>query len=227
MKVSNKFHFRVKGRGKGKLRLNPYKLHKRSHHKLPKNIHYRSFLFGDFDGDGIKNIDDRLPFKKGENDRINPELKLSRELLDLEQLNRNANEVFESFKRRVNIEGGRVKHPISIIRKLRLKYVKDLTDLIGTTILVDTIKDIKPVVESLRRKFKIVEDKDYYASPRPPDKVYRGRHLIVMFKRHPIEVQIKTRRRSDFDKKLHYAYKQGKNLKRYKSISDTLFREGY
>jgi len=56
--------------------------------KKRKIITNKKFLYGDFDKDKIKNIDDRYPYKKARNKKIhrmNPELKLSSELRNIEK----------------------------------------------------------------------------------------------------------------------------------------------
>jgi hypothetical protein len=81
--------------------------------KVPKETTQREYIYGDFDKDGIKNIDDLHPFRKDtkeelENEEKNPEfwkksqlhggeVKLSNELHALERYNNKFSQPLKRF----------------------------------------------------------------------------------------------------------------------------------
>ena len=188
----------------------------------------RKFLYGDFDKDEVKNVDDKFPFRKApkrESHRVDSELLLSDELKALERLHKDSHSTFKSFKREENVDFGRVKHPISILRKLRLKYSDNLTDVIGTTIVCRDRREVLLTFNRLKRKYKVLGERNFYYNPKGG--VYRAKHLIVEHKGKPVEIIIVSEPMARLKDRMHKDYKQGKDLRKYKAESERLYRLGY
>jgi hypothetical protein len=170
------------------------------------------FLFSDYDDDGVPNIDDKNPFDAGKPDeeRINNEILLARELKRLGQTSRKHRKLYEEFKGdfQYQIDSGRVKQPESILRKLRKKHMDSITDIIGVTVLVEDKEKVKEVAQNIKKKHEVIKYKDYYKNPKQD--FYRAIHVIIEYKGEEVEIQIKTPEQFKLHKKAHERYKQGK-----------------
>jgi len=190
--------------------------------KIYDKDNYRS-IFGDFDKDGIKNVDDPNPYKSGDKRSIE-QVKFSEVLENVienqKQVRKPMYEIVERLKK-IAPKGSKIiartKSPYSILNKLVNKKmnnldttregdVEGLTDLIGTTILVDNFRSL----EALKNKIlngaigEIFEFKDYYENPKAG---YMAYHFITLFEGVAVEVQIKTKRMKLLNQASHFAYK--------------------
>ena len=176
-------------------------------------------IFGDFDKDGVVNIDDAFPNNKNRKKTVE-DIQLApiiNNLLTLKtkldsSMNVAVNELKEKSPKTANIYA-RTKTPYSIIKKLVDKRLLDekkgLQDLIGTTIAVDTYAQLK----SLKKKIdngllgEIFDYDDFYKNPNAG---YMAYHYII---RSPenllIEVQLKTKRMKSLNEISHEFYKKG------------------
>ena len=200
-KVTVKRHYRGEGERKKPIR-------------KPRNIKRvtttnRQFLYGDFDRDKTKNIDDVRPYdptKKGSKE----EILLSDELQNLENYRESfegtTEEMAKDFEKKGYMIKHRVKSPYSIINKLRRKYLDSVQDIGGVLILVDTKDQAKKAARYVESKYNIIDKDDYYKTPKQG---YEAIHFNVIFKDNIHEIQIKTK--DDFKKHLawHLAYKKG------------------
>ena len=185
---------------------------------------YRGAL-GDFDKDGVPNIDDAKPLTKtGKQERVE-QVELSKtfeRLLKLKsQLDSTMNVAIDELDE-VAPDGAeiyaRTKTPYSILKKLVEKRLTDknkgLTDLVGTTIAVDDYKDLRKVDKEIKNGAigKVVEREDMYDSPKGG---YRAVHYLVEADGYIIEVQLKTKRQKDVNVLSHNPYKKGTINKEY------------
>ena len=180
---------------------------------------------GDFDKDGVPNIDDAKPLTKtGKVERVE-QVELSKtfeRLLKLKsQLDSTMNVAIDELDE-VAPDGAqiyaRTKTPYSILKKLVEKRLTDknkgLTDLVGTTIAVDDYKDLRTVDKEIQKGAigKVVEREDMYDSPKGG---YRAVHYLVEADGYIIEVQLKTKRQKDVNVLSHNPYKKGTINKKY------------
>jgi ppGpp synthetase/RelA/SpoT-type nucleotidyltranferase len=182
-------------------------------------------ILGDFDKDGVANIDDAKPLTKtGKIERVE-QVELSKtfeRLLKLKsQLDSTMNVAIDELDK-VAPDGAqiyaRTKTPYSIMKKLVEKRLTDknkgLTDLVGTTIAVDDYKDLVKVDKEIKKGAigKVVERENMYDSPKGG---YRAIHYLVEADGYIIEVQLKTKRQKDVNVLSHNPYKKGTINKKY------------
>ena len=169
----------------------------------------RQFLYGDFDRDKTRNIDDALPYdptQKGSTE----EILLSDEIQNLENYRESfegtTEEMAKDFEKKGYMIKHRVKTPYSIMNKLRRNYLDSIQDIGGVLILVDTKDQAKKAAKYVESKYNIIDKDDYYKTPKQG---YEAIHFNVIFKDNIHEIQIKTK--DDFKKHLawHLAYKKG------------------
>jgi len=174
---------------------------------------------GDFDNDGVANIDDARPLVNTGKKETVEQVELAKtfdKLLKLKSqldstMNVTVDELDEVAPKGAQIYA-RTKTPYSILNKLVEKRLLDknkgLTDLVGTTIAVDNYKDLRAVDSKIRGGAigKVVEIEDMYDTPKGG---YRAVHYLVESDGYIIEVQLKTKRQKDVNVISHNAYKKG------------------
>ena len=169
----------------------------------------RQFLYGDFDKDKTRNIDDLRPYDSKEKGSAE-EILLSDEIQNLENYRESfegtTEEMAKDFEKKGYMIKHRVKTPYSIMNKLRRKYLDSVQDIGGVLILVDTKDQAKKAAKYVESKYNIIDKDDYYKTPKQG---YEAIHFNVIFKDNIHEIQIKTK--DDFKKHLawHLAYKKG------------------
>lgn len=182
-------------------------------------------IFGDSDMDKIPNVDDPNPQKAGDKKSIE-QVKLSdvfERLLNVKEgLDVRMTNVVESMKEKAPSGSkifARTKTPYSIVNKLVNKRLGTLTDMIGTTIVVDNQQDLESLKDRVERgEFGQVLDFDnYYENPKAG---YRAYHFIVDAEGVPTEVQLKTNRQKALNQISHEPYKKEKlNAERLNELS--------
>lgn len=184
-------------------------------------------VFTDFDKDGVANLDDPNPLRKGDKTTVEERelTNVFQKLLDTK--NRLDDTMYDAVVDIKNISPkgsvvyARTKTPYSIINKLiekRLVVPKDpkkgLTDVIGTTIAVDSYKDLLEVRDKIEagKLYDVFEVEDFYENPNDG---YRAVHYLLMYKgkngQFPVELQLKTKRMKSINELSHSAY-AAKNL---------------
>lgn len=185
---------------------------------------YRGAL-GDFDADGIANIDDAKPLTNTGTQETVEQVQLSKtfnQLLKLKsQLNDTMNMTVDELDE-ISPSGAqiyaRTKTPYSILKKLVDKRLTNkelgLTDLVGTTVAVDDLKDLKRVDRAIKGGAlgKVVEREDMYANPKAG---YRAVHYLIEADDYIVEVQLKTKRQKELNVLSHDAYKSGNLNEKY------------
>ena len=180
---------------------------------------------GDFDNDGIANIDDAQPLTNTGDQKTVELVELSKtfnQLIKLKsQLNDTMNMTVDELDQ-IAPEGAqiyaRTKTPYSILKKLVDKRLTDkelgLTDLVGTTIAVDDLKDLKRADRAIKGGAvgKVIEREDMYLNPKGG---YRAVHYLIESDDFIIEVQLKTKRQKELNILSHEAYKSGNLNSKY------------
>jgi ppGpp synthetase/RelA/SpoT-type nucleotidyltranferase len=191
-------------------------------------------IYGDFDKDGLMNSDDPNPIKKGDKRRVEQLSfpKIFDNLLDTKgKLDSTMYDAVDTLKK-ITPDGGKIyartKTPYSIINKLidsRMIVSKDpkkgLTDMVGTTIVVDNVDDVMQVQKEIEsgalgeivpegydKNGNVILADDKYKNPKGG---YRAIHYIIMMDGIPVEVQLKTKRMKEINELAHPHYK-AKNL---------------
>ena len=169
----------------------------------------RQFLYGDFDKDKTRNIDDIRPYNPNIKESTE-EILLSDEIRTLENYRESFEGTTEEMAQALEKKGYEIKHrvktPYSIMNKLRRKYLDSVQDIGGVLILVDTKDQAKKAAKYVESNYNVIDKDDYYKTPKQG---YEAIHFNVIFKDNIHEIQIKTK--DDFKKHLawHLAYKKG------------------
>jgi len=173
-------------------------------------------IFQDYDKDGIQNVDELQP-RNPKIKELSDEPKLSKVFSHLLNIKNQLDDDMYSFVKHLqNIsEDGnkiyaRTKTPFSIINKLVDKRLMDkkkgLTDLIGTTLVVNDKKELDRVKDLIENEKlgKVVEFENFYEHPKEG---YRAYHFLIEYNGHTVELQLKTKRMKELNMLSHAAYK--------------------
>jgi len=191
-------------------------------------------VLGDFDKDGIPNSDDPHPTRKGDKKAVE-EKHLTGAIETLFEQRPALKEQMRGTAKglaALNIPHSkviaRVKSPYSIINKLVEKKMlvpgnpkKGLTDIIGTTLIVDSTQDLREAEKKIRAGAlgKVIEAEDFYAVEHDG---YKAVHFIIEGKGGiPVEVQVKTHRQKAINELSHTPYKYNNlNAQRMGELSE-------
>jgi ppGpp synthetase/RelA/SpoT-type nucleotidyltranferase len=190
--------------------------------KISKKTRYKSYVFGDFDKDGVPNIDDKYPADPKKKDTVQ-EVMLSDELKKIREHNLNYKNLLKVVKKRYG-KGRKIKFRIkgthSTIGKLRRKHIHQVQDILGITILCKNKKEIKRIAQDIHRNFYVISDKNYYVKSKRGNKYYKARHLIVRIRGKPAEIQLKTKKHYQLHQSTHPIYKKYGKIpsKKYKKL---------
>lgn len=175
-------------------------------------------IFGDYDGDGVANIDDISPLdstKSGKVEQVELQETFEKLINIKNQLDSKMYAALDELDKKApkNAElYARTKTPYSIVKKLvdkrLLNPTKGLTDIIGTTIAVDNHKDLEKVKKDIQNGSmgKVLDFDDFYKNP---NNGYRAYHFIVEYEGTPMEVQLKTKMQKKLNEVSHQFYKDG------------------
>lgn len=184
--------------------------------------HYKG-IFQDSDGDGVADIDDLQPKNPKLQGKVE-EMKFTQVFEKLLRTKKALDNIMRAAIVKLKVVSpvgstiyARTKTPYSIVNKLANKKltsierskvgdIEGLGDLIGTTIVVKTLKDIQTVAKQLDDGAvgEVLEKKDYYTSPKSG---YMAVHYINIFEGVAIEIQLKTYRQKVINAISHQAYK--------------------
>lgn len=175
-------------------------------------------IFSDYDGDGVVNINDVSPLDSSVSGRVE-QVKLDqtfKKLIDVKnKLDSKMNKAIDKLDKKVPKDAeiyARTKTPFSIVKKLVDKRLLDpnkgLTDLIGTTVVVDNQKQLESLKKQLQKGLmgKVLDFDDFYKNPKAG---YRAYHFIVEYEGTPIEIQLKTKMQKQLNEVSHEFYKMG------------------
>ena len=154
-------------------------------------------VYGDYDKDGVVNIDDANPLNKNKKGKVEEiELKNTFDKLlgvkaELDEIMYDAVDTLDEKAPKGADIYARTKTPYSILKKLVEKRMLDpkrgLTDMIGTTIAVDNQKELVELRDKIDNGLlgKVLDRDDFY---KRPNAGYRAYHYIVEYKGVPVEV---------------------------------------
>jgi len=175
-------------------------------------------VYGDYDKDGVVNIDDANPLNKNKKGKVEEiELKNTFDKLlgvkaELDEIMYDAVDTLDEKAPKGADIYARTKTPYSILKKLVEKRMLDpkrgLTDMIGTTIAVDNQKELVELRDKIDNGLlgKVLDRDDFY---KRPNAGYRAYHYIVEYKGVPVEVQLKTKNMKKLHEVAHKSYKLG------------------
>ncbi|WP_158278672.1 helicase-related protein [Rhodohalobacter mucosus] len=196
-----------------------------------QEIHQDDFdhWLGDWDGDGIANIDDPNPLVPGDtlpidSAELTPQIKAL-----IKQKNAYLPALKSVMQKLIDtglplLVKGRIKTMYSTLGKLIRKrfpftvkvadqpgetYTTGLTDIAGCMAVLDSQKQVEAIVQRILdgELGTVWEHEDKYAHPADG---YRAHHfIIVVDEATPVEIQIKTKRMSMISAASHYPYKNG------------------
>ena len=176
---------------------------------MGSRITQKKYVFGDFDKDGIRNIDDKYPFSKKGKTRYS-EVNLSSELKTIRRkalsYKDETREVKNFFVRKGYKTKSRIKGTRSIINKLRRKYLIKLEDIGGVLVFVRDESEARHVGSSIAKNFKVIDIDDYYRKGKGGYK--KALHYTVMVRNVPVEIQIKSQEAFKEHTQMHTQYKQ-------------------
>jgi len=195
--------------------------------KYPKSLRKvttKQFLFGDFDKDWVKNVDDPKPFdpkvsklpKKGEFYHtarfVGGEVKLSDELRQWQKYNNTYKDLMRCFLENHPEAVGRIKTVPSTMKKARERYVEKgkIGDIAGTRIVVKSYPELKDAVKCIKSQHETIEklEDNYYEKPKK--RMYYAHHLALKGEGpRKMELQVRTERMDKLAEEMHAAYKRG------------------
>lgn len=176
-------------------------------------------IFGDYDKDGVVNIDDAYPTNKKRKNTVE-QIELApiiEKLISLKNkldsaMYSTVDELKAKSPKTANIYA-RTKTPYSIVKKLIDKRLLDakkgLTDLIGTTIAVDTYDQLVELKNKIEDGLlgEVVSVDDFYTHPNAGYMAYH--YIIKTPEGFLVEVQLKTKRMKSLNEISHEFYKKG------------------
>lgn len=181
-------------------------------------------IYGDFDKDGVKNVDDAEPTNKqdkGEVEQVKLTKVFDKVLATRAMLDKKIKSIVAELKKIAPPNSEiyyRTKTPYSMLNKLVNKKlynptpvkegeIEGLSDLVGTTIVVNDVRQINDISKKIDDGLMgaILEKKDYYKNPKAG---YRAIHYITLYDNEiPVEIQLKTKRQKSIGESSHSAYK--------------------
>lgn len=171
----------------------------------------RTLIYGDFDNDGVSNIDDAHPFDKTQHGMV-ADFPLANDLVDIEDKAQAHLAVLkiteDEFKNQGYETMSRIKSMHSILNKLKRKYLDQLKDFAGVLVFIKDEKDAKRVGKFIESRFKVNKVENFFANPGVD--AYKAIHYDIEVHGKPIEIQLTTKAQYDITCKTHAAYKQGK-----------------
>jgi len=184
---------------------------------------------GDWDGDGLANIDDPNPLIPGDTEPIDS-AELTPQIKSLIKQKNAYLPALKSVMQKLIDTGlpilvkGRIKTMYSTLGKLIRKrfpftvkvadlpgetYTTGLTDIAGCMAVTDSQKQVDAIVKRILdgELGTVWEHEDKYTNPADG---YRAHHFIIVTGDNtPVEIQVKTKRMSMISAASHYPYKNG------------------
>ena len=198
---------------------------------------YLSIWTGDYDRDGIKNIDDKYPFDSSRKGSVEPEISLSKAWKGLSKQRKIYKKDIKKLAKKIGSKKYRVKNMYSTINKQMGRNIGFVQDMGALTIFGRDRKDVYNNIKKIKRKFGmcstrkkdncITEIDDKYKTALENKHPYMAHHINLKFKGKPFEIQVKTKPQEKIQIEMHKAYKQGKNIRKYYKQAKELYNKGY
>ena len=192
---------------------------------------------GDYDKDGIKNIDDSFPFNSEIKHRVNPEISLSNAWKKLNKRRKIYKKDIKALDNKIKSKKFRVKTMYSTINKQMTRNIGAVQDMGALTILEKDRKEVYKKAKLIKKMFGIcsknkkdnciVEMDDKYKSALKSKIPYMAHHINMLFRKKPFEIQVKTKPQEKIQIKMHRAYKQGKSINTFYKQAKALYDKGY
>ncbi len=204
-----------------------------------KDRTYTAIWLGDYDKDGVPNIDDKYPFNKRKAEFVNPEIRLSKAWKGLLKRRNEYRKDIKTLAKEVGTKTYRTKEMYSIINKQMGRNIIAVQDMGGMIVYCDKRPCIKTKLKQLNKKFPkcslkrkdncMLESEDKYKVAFKDKTPYMAHHLIVRYKKKPFEIQIKTKKMSELHEQMHTPYKLGdtKAINKLVKKSRELYKQGY
>ena len=196
-----------------------------------KTMSQKKYMFGDFDKDRVKNIDDPQPF----NPKVKKyppaksayyhkarfggqAVKMSKSLKGVEGRNNQKIKIFKKLQRTHPKMSWRIKTVPSTIDKITREHHHELGDVGGGRVLATNNKEILKQVKRTKKKHKTVKklEDDFYKTG-PKGGIYYAHHLSVGKPKNNVELQIKTEKQQKINDVSHALYKKGSLNKQEKA----------
>jgi (p)ppGpp synthase/HD superfamily hydrolase len=184
-----------------------------------KNSTYKDLWTGDFDNDGIKNIDDTRPFNNKIKRRVNKEISLSEKWNGLKGREKKYRKDIKDLSKIVGAKKGRIKKSYSTIGKQMGRYLENVKDMGGLRVLTNNKSENNKVLNNIKNKFPkcrkdtnkncIFEVENKYKQKDRNTLPYLGYHIGLRYKGLPYEVQIKCKDMQKIQNNAHLYYKKG------------------
>jgi len=193
-----------------------------------KNTTNKQYIHGDYDKDGVPNIDDKRPFDKSRKGSVNPEVSLSKTIRYVDQKRREAKKIAKPIAKKYGMQY-RIKDTYSAINKaVRLSpgVTSDFIGLRKETIKREEAKKKWMLFNKQQNVPKSGQDNKYktLAGTNNP---YRAFHSNLMIKKFGAEAQFRTKKFGKLNDKMHTEYKKTGNTKRFIPFSKKLIRLGF
>lgn len=207
----------------------------------PRKTTYKQYLYGDFDRDKTKNIDDPMPFDPSVSQwpdaKKHPsfyhkaqyggfETKMSTVLQNLENHNNSHSPGMKKILDENPGSYGRIKTIPSTIEKLAKYGLPETHDIAGVSIPTRNRQEVYHKAEHIKKKYNTNTSRtdDFYKNPKGG--VYYAYHLEVLNPK-PVEVQIASKKMRDLAVDTHEAYKYKKPMDSFIKRGKRLFDLGF
>ena len=200
------------------------------------NTTNKEYLLGDFDKDGVPNIDDRQPFNKKNNKRVNEEVSLAKTIIYVKGKRREAKVVAKKFAKKNKIKEWRVKDTYSTINKAVRRNPMVVPDFIGFRVEGEKKQEVEKKWNKFNKKHQIKKKILYkevggtdnkYKTNKGTSRPYRAFHSNFLVSGFGAEAQFRTKKYGKLNYEMHGAYKRKESLKPFKKRSKALLKAGY
>jgi hypothetical protein len=214
--------------------------------EVNKDTNNYKYIHGDFDRDGVPNIDDKRPFNPKVKKRVSKEVSMSKLFTYLDRKRHKAEVIGRRMREKEGFTSFRVKDNYSTINKIvrRNKFISN--DYIGLRFEATKRKDVQKkwnkynkrrhipsVSKGIKVGGELIGSENKYKTLKGTNNLYRAFHSnwIVNPKskknQFGVEAQFRTINYGKFNDKEHKRYKEGKSVtKRSRSKSKYLLSLG-
>jgi hypothetical protein len=170
----------------------------------------RQLIYGDFDKDGILNIDDAKPFDAKQHGMA-ADFPISKDFIEIEEKANShivALSLIEDEMKDLGYQTkSRIKSLHSIVNKLKSKHLDEVKDFAGLLVFVKDEKEARKIGNHIEQKFNVVKSEDFFKKPGAGR--YQALHYDIEILGKPVEVQINTKASWKKAQEMHSKYKMG------------------
>ena len=193
-----------------------------------KGMTNKQYIHGDYDGDGVANIDDKRPFDKKKAGRVNPEVSLSKTFKYIDKRRRAAKKIARPIAKKHGIKY-RIKGPYSIINKLVRSNPQVSGDMIGLRKETTTRTKAKVAWKKFNKKRGVPRSgqDNKYKTLKGSSNPYRAFHSDFTLGGFGAEAQFRTKKFGKLNDEMHIVHKNKGNTKKFLPRSKKLIKRGY